>query len=110
LVERLQLKFGGKVEGVTFTNTNKETMSVLVRRRFEQRLDLIPANEPAIERDLAAIKRMVTPFGNLRFDAERVENSHADIYWAKALADSAAEQATAHLCEGLLLLGPPRPP
>ena len=71
LVERLRLKFGGKVEGITFTSATKESMSILVRQRFEQRLDLIPQNHREIERDLAAIKRLATPYGNLRFDAER---------------------------------------
>ena len=108
LVERLQLKFGGKVEGSTFTNANKESMSVMVRRRFEQRLNLIPDGNRDIERDLAAIKRMATPFGNLRFDAERAENSHADIYWAKALADLAADQHLSHVSP-VFILGRPRP-
>jgi hypothetical protein len=39
---------------------------------------------------MAAVKREVTSSGNLRFDAKRTEASHADIYWAKALADTAA--------------------
>jgi phage FluMu gp28-like protein len=109
LVERLQSKFGGRVEGITFTSANKEQMSVLVRQRFEQHLDYIPQNHPEIERDLAAIKRMATSFGTLRFDAERVENSHADIYWAKALADAAAEQPVTHLTPDMIVLGPRRP-
>jgi phage FluMu gp28-like protein len=109
LVERLRLKFGGKVEGITFTNATKESMSILVRQRFEQCLDLIPQNHREIERDLAAIKRLATPYGNLRFDAERTENSHADLYWAKALADLAADQPTSHLTPDMLILGPKIP-
>ena len=107
LVERLQLKSGGKVEGITFTTATKETMSVAVRHRFEQRLDRIPENAPVIERDLAAIKRIATPFGNLRFDAERNDTSHADIYWARALADLAADQPVTHLSE-CQMTGTPR--
>jgi len=92
LVEQLQAKFGtGKVEGVTFTREIKEKMAVLVRRRMEEKLDRIPENAPQIERDFAAIKRETTASGNLRFDADRTENSHADIFWAKALADLAAD-------------------
>jgi phage FluMu gp28-like protein len=110
LVERLQVKFGGKVEGISFTNATKEAMSVTVRRRFEQRLNLIPNHHREIERDLAAIKRMATPYGNLRFDAERLENSHADIYWAKALADVAAEQPRSSLARDGFMVSRPRHP
>jgi phage FluMu gp28-like protein len=108
LVERLHSKFGGKVEGITFTNAVKESLSVNVRRRFEQRLDWIPENAPWIERDLSAIKRIATLAGNLRFDADRVENSHADIYWAKALADLAADKPVIRLSD-CCIVGTPRP-
>ena len=93
LVERLQNKFGLKVEGVTFTGPLKEEMSIRVRRRMEERLDKIPDNAPEIERDLAAVKRQITTSGNLRFDADRTDAGHADIYWAKALADMAADSS-----------------
>ena len=33
----------------------------------------------------------ITASGNLRFDAERTDSGHADVYWAKALADYAAD-------------------
>src|ERR1019366_1946230 len=100
LVERLQEKFGTQVEGVTFTADTKEKMSLLVRRRFEERLDRIPEDSPAIERDLAAVKRQATSSGNLRFDADRTEAGHADIYWAKALADLAADSSVAAVSLG----------
>ena len=91
LVERLQLAHVAKVEGVTFTNSLKEDLSLRVRRRMEERLDKIPENASAIERDFAAVKREITASGNLRFDAERTDAGHADVYWAKALADYAAD-------------------
>jgi len=100
LVERLQEKFGPKVEGVTFTAERKESMAILVRRRMEQRLDKIPENAPNIERDLAAIKRESTASGNLRFDAARTDAGHADIFWAKALADLAADSNVEAACYG----------
>jgi len=100
LVERLQDKFGSRVEGVTFTADSKERMSLLVRRRFEERLDKIPENSPDIERDLAAVKRQTTSSGNLRFDADRTDAGHADIYWAKALADLAADSPATAVCMG----------
>ncbi len=101
LVERLQDKFGSKVEGITFSAPLKEEMSVRVRRRMEERLDKIPENSPEIERDFAAVKREMTSSGNLRFDAERTDAGHADIYWAKALADHAASSGVAAVCLGV---------
>jgi phage FluMu gp28-like protein len=100
LVERLQEKFGSKVEGITFTAPIKEEMSLRVRRRMEERLDKIPDNAPAIERDFAAVKREVTSSGSLRFDAERTDRGHADVYWAKALADHAAGAGVAAVSLG----------
>ncbi len=107
LVERLQHNFGGKVEGVTFTQEIKENMSVRLRRRMEERLDKIPENAPEAERDFAAIKREATASGALRFDAARNETGHADIYWAKALSDLAFDAPAQHLSEGIIV-GTPR--
>jgi len=49
----------------------------------------------------------VTVAGNTRFDAARTDRGHADEFWAKALADLAAEQPPTHLSEGMLV-GTPR--
>ncbi len=100
LVERLRERHGYKVEGVTFTAETKEQMSLLVRRRFEERLDKIPEDAPPIERAIAAVKRQATASGNLRFDAARTDAGHADEYWAKALADFAAESGIAAVSLG----------
>src|SRR5262249_37570887 len=112
LVERLQHKFGGaRVEGVDFTLATKESMSVRVRERFEKRLDLIPEHHDEIQRDLTSIKRIATSSSNhLRFDADRTESSHADIYWAKALADLAAERPRSSLTRDGFMIGTPRHP
>ena len=98
LVERLQIAHGSKVEGVTFTSALKEDLSLRVRRRMEERLDKIPQDASAIERDFAAVKREITASGNLRFDAERTDAGHADVYWAKALADYAADSGFPAAC------------
>jgi phage FluMu gp28-like protein len=95
LSEQLYKKFGMKVEPVTFTREIKEKMAVMVKRRMEEKLDRIPENSQEIERDFAMIKRETTASGNLRFDADRKENSHADIFWAKGLADLAADSGVA---------------
>ena len=93
LVERLQHKFGGaKVEGVDFTLASKESMSLWVRERFRKAPRPHSQAPRQKSSDLTAIKRIVTTSRNhLRFDADRTENSHADIYWAKAVADLAAD-------------------
>ncbi len=94
LAERAQTEFGHKVEPVTFNLGTKQDMSVRVRRRFEEKLDKIPLDAPAVERALAAVKREATVSGALRFDAPRTEAGHADEYWAKALADMAQDQSS----------------
>ena len=84
LAESLEREFGPRVEPVTFTSAVKEDMAYRVKRRMEQRLDLIP-DAPEIARAFGAVKKLVTAAGNTRFDAERTDRGHADEFWAKAL-------------------------
>jgi hypothetical protein len=106
LAESLEREFGPRVEPVTFTAAVKEDLAYRVKRRMEQRLDLIP-DAPEIARAFGAVKKLVTVAGNTRFDAERTDLGHADEFWAKALADLAAEQPTSHLSDGVIV-GTPR--
>jgi phage FluMu gp28-like protein len=106
LAESLEREFGPRVEPVTFTAAVKEDMAYRVKRRMEQRLDLIP-DAPEIARAFGAVKKLVTAAGNTRFDAERTDLGHADEFWAKALADLAAEQPISHLSDGVIV-GTPR--
>jgi len=107
LAESLEHEFGARVEPVTFTAAVKEDMAYRVKRRMEQRLDLIP-EAPEIARAFGAVKKLVTVAGNTRFDAERTDLGHADEFWAKALADLAAEQQPiSHLSDGVIV-GTPR--
>jgi phage FluMu gp28-like protein len=107
LAESLQQEFGPRVEPVTFTAAVKEDMAYRVRRRMEQRLDLIP-DAPRIARAFGAVKKLVTLAGNTRFDAERTDLGHADEFWAKALADLAAEQPVASSLSEGAIVGTPR--
>jgi phage FluMu gp28-like protein len=103
LAESLEREFGPRVEPVTFTAAVKEDMAYRVKRRMEQRLDLIP-DAPEIARAFGAVKKLVTAAGNTRFDAERTDLGHADEFWAKALADLAAEQQpTSRLSDGVIV-------
>jgi phage FluMu gp28-like protein len=107
LAESLEREFGPRVEPVNFTAAVKEDLAYRVRRRMEQRLDVIPEDRE-IARAFGAVKKLVTVAGNTRFDAERTDLGHADEFWAKALADLAAEQQpTSHLSDGVIV-GTPR--
>jgi len=106
LAESLEREFGPRVEPVVFTAAVKEDMAYRVKRRMEQQLDLIP-DAPEIARAFGAVKKLTTLAGNTRFDAERTDFGHADEFWAKALADLAAERPISHLSDGVIV-GTPR--
>ena len=90
LAESLAREFGPRVEPVVFTAAVKEDLAFRTKRRMEARLTLLPDTRD-IRRAFSAVKKFITPSGNLRFDAVRTEAGHADEFWAKALADLAAD-------------------
>jgi len=90
LAESLAQEFGPRVEPVVFTAAVKEDLAFRTRRRMEDRLTLLP-DTADVRRAFSAVKKFVTPSGNLRFDAARTEAGHSDEFWAKALADYAAD-------------------
>lgn len=109
LAEALAREFGPRVEPVVFTAAVKEDLAYRTKRRMEQRLSLLPETRE-IRRAFSAVKKFVTPSGNLRFDAARTEAGHADEFWAKALADLAADSSTrrrAPATDGFLVEGVP---
>lgn len=85
LAEEAAEKFGPRVEPVPFTQAVKEDLAIALRRKFEDRLVRIPAGRE-IREDIHSVKKITTASGNLRFDAERSDGSHADRFWALALA------------------------
>ena len=111
LAEALAREFGPRVEPVVFTSAVKEDLAFRTKRRMEARLTLLPDTRE-IRRAFSAVKKIVTPSGNLRFDAERTDAGHADEFWAKALADLAADShpAASHeeafLVDGAPLIHP----
>lgn len=91
LAEEAQQKFGRyRVEAVTFTAKLKEEMAYAVRTEFEDRGLAIPPDY-AIREDLHSVKKITTAAGNIRFDVAAAEktDSHADRFWALALANHA---------------------
>ena len=91
-VETYQGKYGrSKVEGILFTNQNKQGLALLGKAAFENRSVRVP-DSPEVRDDLYKLKRSVTAAGSIRFDAERDEAGHADRAWALFLALNAASQ------------------
>jgi phage FluMu gp28-like protein len=85
LAEEAGERFGQRVEAVAFTSGVKEDLAVTLRRSFEDRAVRIPSDR-GIREDIHSVRRLTTSAGNVRFDAERTGDSHADRFWALALA------------------------
>jgi phage FluMu gp28-like protein len=96
-----------KVEGVQFTLQSKEDLATTLYDAFagwsgDGELEsrgwvVIPQADGVLEwdeagaadrlqKDVCSIKRIVTSAGNIRYDAERTDEGHADSAWALALA------------------------
>ena len=94
MAENAQVKFGKfRVEGVTFTNKVKEDLAYRLRTEFENKTVFIP-NRHEIREDLHSVRKITTASNNIRFDADRSDNGHADRFWALALALHAAENGS----------------
>jgi len=94
IAERALEVFGpSRVEGITFTPANKEVLAHAIKQSFEDRKDMIPADQ-VIRQSLHSVKKTATETGHFRFDADRTEQiGHADHFWAKALAVIARSKA-----------------
>jgi phage FluMu gp28-like protein len=110
LFDLLALENESRLMGVNFAGSNdqgvrmKTDLAVRMKKRFEQCRNRIP-NDAQLRQELMAIKREATASG-VTFDAPRIEVDsavaggpkkkkfqHADAFWAKALADLAAESS-----------------
>lgn len=90
LAEQLEAFYPGKVEGVTFSNTDKITWAVDARMLVQKQKVAVPVDR-ALAYQVASVKRIQS--GNsVIFDAERTDEHHADKFWAWALATYAANQ------------------
>jgi phage FluMu gp28-like protein len=81
-----------RVEPVVFTAPAKEEMAVGLRRLFEDRRVRVP-DSPEVRADLRKVRKTTTAAGNVRYEAERDGDGHADRFWALALAAHAASTA-----------------
>lgn len=86
LAEELTQRFGEyRVEGHQFTANLKEEMAGKLRVKMEDKAVAIPADRK-LRNDLHSIEKSVTVDGRIRLRAIRREGSHADRFWALALA------------------------
>jgi phage FluMu gp28-like protein len=93
LAERLVARFGAhRVEPVVFTATVKSDLATALRVAVEARAIRIPRDE-RVRRDWHSVERTISESGHFRLHAPRREGSHADRFWAAALAVRAASQA-----------------
>jgi phage FluMu gp28-like protein len=86
--EQASKRLNVAVEGVKFTGPVKESLASDLRRVMEDRSLYIPDDE-GIHNDFHSLRRTMTAAGNARFEGE-AEGSHADRFWAAALAIHAA--------------------
>jgi phage FluMu gp28-like protein len=94
--ERMQKRFGiSKVEPVQFTLQVKEDLATALYTTFAEHKIRIPKtrlhgcgpDEPAaLREDIAALRRIITTAGNVRYDAPHTDQGHADRAWSLALA------------------------
>ena len=96
--ESMQKRYGRtRVEAVTFTQGSKEDLATGLYDYLTNALVLIPLTDAALDhgepgfadalrQDIAAIKRIVTSAGNVRYDAPHTDDGHADRAWSLALA------------------------
>jgi phage FluMu gp28-like protein len=108
LYELIEEENPGRILGINFAGTNdngvrmKTDMAIRTKKRFEQARNRIPY-DGRVRTELQAIKRIATSTG-VTFDAPRIDvgtavaggvkkklSMHADAFWAKALADLAAD-------------------
>jgi phage FluMu gp28-like protein len=96
------VQFAARVEsgakdakGETISVGVKERMAVGVKRRMEDHTLRLPES-PRLRRACSAIKRIQGATGQMRFDAARTDQGHADEFWALALALAGMETARSY--------------
>jgi phage FluMu gp28-like protein len=91
VVEQAQRAHGlHRTQGVLFTGAAKLDLATRLKDAMEDRRLRLPQGDTALRADLHSVQRQVGPTGIPRLTAEREGGSHADRFWALALAVSAA--------------------
>ncbi|HBJ74218.1 MAG TPA: terminase [Syntrophaceae bacterium] len=90
-VEDAMRRYGShRVEGILFTGQNKQILAVTGKQMFEDRKVRIPLGDNALRMDLHKLRKVTTPTGNVRFEADADSTGHADRAWACFLGIYAA--------------------
>lgn len=90
-VEDAQRRYGSsRVEGVLFTGANKQVLATVGKQLFEDRKVRIPMGDRNLKADLHKLRKITTPTGSVRFEADSDSAGHADRAWACFLGAYAA--------------------
>lgn len=90
LIETLQMQWGTyRVEKVKFTAAIKEHLASLMLSGFQDRKVRVP-DDMKIRDSFHSVRKTVTAAGNIRYDAARTKEGHADDFWAASLGKDAA--------------------
>lgn len=100
IAENLADRFPGKIEAVEFSGPNKERMATSLKVEMENHAVMLPAGDVGIRRSIQAVKKFTGSTGNIRFDAARTEQGHADEFWALALANAASQKSGSYVAAG----------
>lgn len=91
MAEELCEEFGDTVEPCTFTQNLKAELATTIKRRVEDSRVRICA-DPTIRDEWYGVEKDVTSGGTVRIYSPRTDDSHADRFWAAALACRAASE------------------
>ncbi len=93
LAEDLQAAHPERFEGVWFSAQRKARLALNLLKLCEDRRLILP-NDPGVLAQLHAVQKQVSG-ESIRYDADRTEDGHADLFWAVALAaDGRAARGT----------------
>jgi len=94
--ERMRKRHGlSKVEPIAFTLQVKEDLATALYTAFVEETIMLPKTalkgsadgEPQqLAEDIAALRRIITTAGNVRYDAPHTDQGHADRAWSLAMA------------------------
>jgi hypothetical protein len=94
LAEDLERKFPGKVEGVSLNSARQIELFTLIENAAEKRTMRLPIDdENEIINDFQLVSREDEWNSKPAIETARDETGHADRFWAKALAASAARES-----------------
>ena len=97
IAEEMVDEWGSEVVPVSFTNQSKEADATRALRWFRDDLVRFSRDDEgkALHGETVALRRMVTPAGNIVFEVPRTRLGHGDRWWAFALALRGAGEPTA---------------